>query len=382
MPGKPWLTCESWKSRVELNNESLCKNLAERLETAARGMKLRLMEVCGTHTSAIFRYGLKSLLPSGIRLVSGPGCPVCVTPPAVLDRIIAYSRLPGVTVAVFGDMLKVPGSDSSLQEERARGGDVRLIYSPMESLAIARCSRRRKVILLGVGFETTAAPLAAVASEAYQRGQDNFFFLSALRRIIPAMEYILRSGPPGIDGFICPGHVSTVLGLAPYRGLSRRFGVPCVIAGFEPAEILSAILELVLMIRDNRPAAANLYPRVVSAGGNPRARKTIEEVFRIVDAPWRGMGVIAKSGYSLRKRYEKLAAEKWFPVELPPPRTRTGCLCGEVVRGAADPADCPFFGRGCNPSRPLGPCMVSAEGSCAAWFRYSGSSRKREGADG
>ncbi len=346
------------------------EKLSARLRDAAAGMNLRLMEVCGTHTAAIFRSGLRSFLPAGIRLVAGPGCPVCVTPPETVDRAIALSRLKGVTIATFGDMLKVPGSASSLREERGRGADIRVIYSPLESLEFARAEPARKVVLLGVGFETTIAPAAAAVAEAARSGIGNFYFLSAGRRVIPAMEHLLKSGDFRIDGFICPGHASTVIGLGPYRRISRNFKVPCVIAGFEASEILAAVVELVLMIRDKRPAAVNLYRRVVAPRGNPRARRAISEAFRIVDAEWRGMGTIEKSGYALRRGFEAMDAGKRFEVVLPPPREPAGCLCGKVVSGAADPADCEFFGRGCTPERPLGPCMVASEGACAAWFRY------------
>ncbi len=352
------------------------RDLAEDIRRRSRGRNLRLMEVCGTHTVAIARSGLKSLLPKGIRLISGPGCPVCVTPQGVIDRMIARAGRPDTVLATFGDMLRVPGTSSSLQEQKAEGADVRIICSPLQALDLARAHPGRRVILPAIGFETTQAPLAAAVREAEASGLDNFFLIAAGRLIPPALEFLFSDPEIGIDGLLCPGHVSVIIGLGPYRELARRYRVPAVVAGFEPVDILGGIRELVGLAAAGRAEAVNLYPRAVREEGNPRARREIERVFEPVDAEWRGMGVIPVSGLVLRESYRRFDIDWVDPIEIPPPVEPPGCICGQVLKGAAVPADCPRFGTGCDPSRPLGPCMISAEGACAAWFRYGGGDKK------
>lgn len=349
--------------------------LAEDIRRLARGKSFRLMEVCGTHTVAIARSGLKSLLPPEVRLISGPGCPVCVTPQETIDRMIARASRPETILATFGDMLKVPGSVSSLKKEKDRSADVRVIYSPLEALELARKNPARKVVLPAIGFETTQPPIAAAVLEAEKAGLANFFLIPAGRLIPPALEFLLADPETQIDGLICPGHVSVIIGLDPYRKVARRHRIPCVVAGFEPIDILGAVRELLRLA--GKGEAVNLYPRAVRDGGNPKARRAVERVFHPADSEWRGLGIIPASGLVLRNAYRSFDIGRVDPIAVPPPVEDPGCICGRVLRGVSDPADCPRFGSGCDPSRPLGPCMVSAEGACAAWFRYGDQAGER-----
>ncbi len=344
--------------------------LVEDIRRHAGERSFRLMEVCGTHTVSIARSGLKSLLPPSIRLISGPGCPVCVTPQEIIDKMIARAARPETILATFGDMLGVPGSSSSLKEEKDRGAAVRVIYSPLEALELARANPARRVILPAIGFETTQPPLAAAVLEAEKAALGNFFLIPAGRLIPPALEYLLADPESRIDGLICPGHVSVIIGLGPYQTIARRYRLPCVVAGFEPLDILGAIREL--LRRTGRGEAVNLYPRAVRDGGNPKARRVAEKVFTPADAQWRGLGTIPDSGLVLREAYLRFDIDRVDPIAVPEPSEDPGCICGRVLRGVSDPADCPRFGSGCDPAHPLGPCMVSSEGACAAWFRYGG----------
>ncbi len=355
---------------TEFRDPDRTRALAEEIERLLSGRKISLMEVCGTHTVSIFRSGLKSLLPSSLRLISGPGCPVCVTPQKKIDTIIAYARQPDTIITTFGDMLNVPGTESSLREEKSRGADIRMVYSPLESLVLAHENPNKKIIFLAIGFETTIPTGAATVIEAQKASLDNFFLIPAGKLIPPAMEFLLSQGDAEIDGFLCPGHVSVIIGTKPYRKIAKKFSVPCVVAGFEPIDILSAIRELLILIKAGRAEVKNLYPRVVREEGNPRARKITDEVFQPADTEWRGLGVIPKSGLRLRTEFEKYDISLTDPVEIPPSRENPACICGEILRGISEPPDCPAFGNACLPTHPLGPCMVSSEGTCAAWYRY------------
>jgi hydrogenase expression/formation protein HypD len=339
------------------------------------GEPLCFMEVCGTHTMAMARAGLRGLLPETIRLVSGPGCPVCVTPVGYVDHALALARIPAVTIATFGDLIRVPGSGHggpppSLQLARASGGDVRVVYSPLDALELARRNPERQVVLLGVGFETTAPAVAAVLLQAHRAGVDNFTVLAAHRTIPEAMEVLASSPRLALQGFLCPGHVSIILGQEPYEPLARRHGLACAIAGFEPVEILRGLVSLVSQLREGRPRVVNCYEGAVRAGGNPRAREVMYRVFEPCDSEWRGLGTIPGSGLRVRETYRDLDAAHRFEVALPAPEESPGCRCGEVLQGILDPADCPLFGRACIPEHPRGACMVSSEGSCAARYHY------------
>ena len=355
---------------------ALAKSIARRVEqaTAARpaGQPITLMEVCGTHTVAIFRHGIRQLLPEGVRLLSGPGCPVCVTPNEEIDQAIALAEVPGVILTTFGDMLRVPGSRSSLQQARAAGADVRIVYSPLDAVRLAQATPDRQVIFLAVGFETTSPAVAGALVEAKRLGVTNFSAFSAHKVVPPALKVLLESRETRIDGFLCPGHVSAIIGAAPYEFVAREYGVPCVIAGFEPLDILQAIDALVAQIEAGLARVENQYRRAVRWDGNPAARRTLAEVFEPRDAGWRGIGVIPLSGLKLRPEYGELDAARRFPVETPPAHEPVGCLCGAVLRGVKEPPDCKLFGKGCTPEHPVGPCMVSTEGTCAAWYQYSG----------
>jgi hydrogenase expression/formation protein HypD len=337
---------------------------------------MTFMEVCGTHTMSIFRQGLRRFLPRNLRLVSGPGCPVCVTPPSYIDLALALARKEGVTIATFGDLMRVPGSRTSLEEEKAGGADVRVVYSPFDALALARGPARagRQVVFLGVGFETTSPAVAQAVFDAQRLGISNFRVLVAHRLVIPALEALLSAPELSLDGFILPGHVSVILGSEAYRFLVAR-GVSGVVTGFEPVDILRSLLTLAERTRAGTPVLENQYARLVAPEGNPRALAMMNGVFRPVDAEWRGLGVLPQSGFALRPEYsahealELLSAEERKKV-LDGVAGERGCRCGEVLTGAVTPPECPFFGEACTPETPIGPCMVSSEGTCAAWFKY------------
>jgi len=328
------------------------------------------MEVCGTHTMAIARFGIRSMLPENIRLISGPGCPVCVTPNPYIDRAIAISRLSDVIVATFGDMMRVPGSSSSLERERANGADVRVVYSTIDALQIARDNPFKKVVFLGVGFETTAPTVASAAKLAREEGLTNFYILSAHKTIPPAMEALGEAEDVNLDGFICPGHVSTIIGSRPYEPIARKHKLPCVIAGFEPLDILLAVWMLLRQVNEGRAEVEIEYSRVVKPEGNPKAVKVMMEVFEPCDSTWRGIGTIPGSGLKLREEFYEMDAEEAFDVEVEPTREHPGCICGQILRGVKEPTDCPLFGKVCTPRTPVGACMVSSEGTCAAYYKY------------
>jgi len=343
------------------------------------GRQLTLMEVCGTHTVSAARSGLRSLLPEQIRLVSGPGCPVCVSPVGYVDHALALAREPDVIIATFGDLVRVPGSASgnaataapSLASARSEGADVRVVYSPLDAIALARGALDRQVVFLGVGFETTAPAVAASILRAVEQGLSNFSVLAAAKAIPPAMDALLRAGELGIDGFLCPGHVSVIIGSRAYEPLARDHGVPCAIAGFEPVEILRGLVALVAQVEAGVARVDNCYPGAVTADGNGRAREVMARVLEPVDSRWRGLGEIPRSGLAIRPELAAFDAARRFTVDLPPPVEPSGCRCGDVLRGVIDPADCGLFGEVCNPEQPQGACMVSSEGACAARFHFT-----------
>jgi hydrogenase expression/formation protein HypD len=331
---------------------------------------VRLMEVCGTHTVSIARSGLRQILPETIDLLSGPGCPVCVTSNGDLDKAISLCRASGAAIATFGDMLRVPGSDSSLDRERASGGDVRIVYSPLDGLRMAEKEPDLQVIFLGVGFETTAPTVAATLLEAKNRRMKNFFVFSAHKTVPRALKALLDLGEVHLDGFILPGHVSAVIGSHPYEFLAKDYGLACAVSGFEPLDILQSLLMLVRQVREGHPRVEIQYRRGVTPDGNPRAQEILAQVFRPEDVEWRGLGWIPGTGLALRPEFSELDASRAFPVQVPPPRTDSGCRCGAVLRGIARPKECPLFAQTCSPRNPIGPCMVSSEGTCAAVFKY------------
>ncbi len=331
---------------------------------------IRLMEICGTHTMAIFKHGIRSLIGNEIQLISGPGCPVCVTAIEEVDRAVKLARMPGAIVVSFGDMLRVPGTESSLQAEKARDADVRIVYSTFDALKIARDNPDKDVTFLGIGFETTAPTVAAAIKTAHETGIKNFYVLSAHKLLPPAMHALLQSGDLHVDGFICPGHVTTIIGTSAYEEIARQYGTPCVVVGFEPVDILQGIFMLAKQLSEGRAEVEIQYSRGVKPSGNLEALKIMNDVFEPCDAPWRGLGMIPGSGLSIRPDYEVHDATKQFDLEVPPSKDPPGCLCAEILRGAAIPPDCKLFRLRCTPRTPIGPCMVSSEGTCAAYFKY------------
>ena len=354
----------------EFRDGRLCESLAREIFRIAGKEEITLMEVCGTHTMAIARYGIRNLLPPNIRLLSGPGCPVCVTPNSDIDRAISYSKKENTIIATFGDMMKVPGSSSSLSKEKSLGRDVRVVYSTTDAVRLAIQNPTKRVIFLGVGFETTAPTVAASIRDAKERGLRNYYVLSAHKLIPPALKALLDDKEVKIDGFILPGHVSTITGTKVYEFIPKDYGVGCVVAGFEPLDILQTILMLIKQIRNRDPKVENQYTRSVKKEGNLKAKMLIEEVFQPCDAEWRGLGNIPKSGLGMREEYADFDAERKISVEVEETKEHPGCICGEVLRGRNIPLDCSLFGKGCTPENPVGPCMVSSEGTCAAYYRY------------
>jgi len=344
----------------------------ERIARSAEraGRPLKFMEVCGTHTMAVARSGLRAFLPPAVSLVSGPGCPVCVTPDAYIDAAIRCALELGATVATFGDMIRVPGTRASLEGARGRGARVRVVYSPLDALEGAKAEPDREWVFLAVGFETTAPGIAATLRRAREEGVRNFSALCGHKTVPAAMHALLDDPAIAIDGFLCPGHVSVIIGPEAYEPIAAR-GSPCVIAGFEPLDILQALAMLAEQRAAGRAAVEVPYFRAVKPGGNPKARAVMGEVFEACDAQWRGIGVIPGSGLSLREAYRGLDAAKRFGLATEGADARKGCSCGEILRGIKSPRDCPLFGKSCKPETPVGPCMVSSEGSCAAAYKYA-----------
>jgi len=348
----------------------LAGRLVEVIARLAPDRDVNLMEVCGTHTVAIARGGLPSVLPEQVHLLSGPGCPVCVTANRDIDSIIALARRDDVTLTTFGDMVRVPGSSSSLLDEKAAGHDVRIVYSPLDALAVARDNPDREVVFAGVGFETTTPLIAAAIRHARHGGLDNFSVYCAHKTVPHTLEMLLNDPEVNIDAFILPGHVSTIIGLAPYEFLARDYHVPGVVTGFEPVDVLEGIAMIVRQLAEGRAAIENAYTRGVRAEGNPTALAAIDEIFEPCDAVWRGIGLIPMSGYRIRDEYACYDAQRRLEPTPEPTVEPAGCRCGDVLRGVIRSEDCPLFGGACTPEHPVGPCMVSSEGSCAAHYRY------------
>lgn len=359
------------KSLSGYSDASLCKKLAGYIKRLAKdlGRPVSFMEVCGTHTMAIFRFGLRQMLPSEVHLISGPGCPVCVTPPSYIDLAIEISKIDGVIIATFGDMVRVPGTHSSLEKEKARGADVRVVYSPLGALEIARKNPEKRVVFLAVGFETTAPTVAAGVLRARQEGLKNFHILSGHRLIPPAIRALLAAGS-NVDGFLLPGHVSVIIGSGPYEFIPKEFGVPAVVTGFEPVDILLALRMLLSQMSEDRQEVEIEYNRAARPEGNEKAVEMLYKVFEADEGQWRGLGRIPESALSLKHDFRFLAAEGVFDIALGPSREPSGCRCGEVLRGVLEPEECGLFGTSCTPQHAIGPCMVSSEGTCAAHYKY------------
>lgn len=342
--------------------------LASRLEESGR--RACIMEVCGSHTMAIGRHGIRDLLPPSVDLVSGPGCPVCVTDAGYVDAAIELVRR-GAEVCTFGDMLNVPGSDGNLAEARAVGGTVTVCYTPLEALARARADRSREVVFLAIGFETTIAPVVSLVEIALTEGLGNLSLLTAFKVVPPALEALAADPELRVDAFLCPPHVSAIIGSDAYVAFAERHRRPCVVAGFEPLDILMGVEELLTQLVNGEHQVVNQYSRVVTRQGNRCAQAVMAKYLQPVAADWRGLGRLDASGLALRPEYAAFDAERRFGLAVRRGREPAGCRCGDVIKGKLRPAECPLFGKACTPSRPIGPCMVSSEGSCAAWFKYS-----------
>jgi hydrogenase expression/formation protein HypD len=352
----------------EYRDKGLILKLAELIKRDA-DHNYTFMEVCGGHTTAIHRFGIPSLLPENIKLLSGPGCPICVTDISFIDKAIAYSEREDVIITTFGDLIRVPGSGSSLEKERAKGGDIRIVFSGLEALDIAKANSERKVIFLGIGFETTAPGTAVTIKEADRQGIKNFFLLSAHKLMPPAMEVILKEGVE-LNGFICPGHVAAITGSDAFSFISRKYHIGCVITGFEPVDILQAIYMLVHQVNSNSPDTEIQYTRAVTREGNTIAQRHMNDVFLPGDDLWRGFGKIISSGLRLRKEYERFDAEKVMPVNIKYQENNSLCICGDILRGLKTPPECRLFAGICVPENPVGACMVSGEGACNTYFKY------------
>ena len=353
----------------EYRDPEISRKIVERIKTVIK-KQIRLMEVCGTHTMSIFRHGIRGLLPDTISLLSGPGCPVCVTSQNEIDAFIMLSRLADIIVTTFGDLLKVPGTDSSLEKERADGRNIRVVYSTFDALEIARKNPHKKVAFLGVGFETTAPTIAASIHTASEMGLDNYFVFCSHKLIPPALVKLMEAEEAKIDGFILPGHVSVIVGIKAYLHFFAQYQIPCVVAGFEPADILQAILMLLEQIEAGKPKLANGYKRAVTFYGNQKAQRIMQDVFETVAAEWRGIGTIPESGLKIREEFAIYDAEKVFEVTTIDSIEPKVCACGEIFTGLKIPPECPLYKKTCTPMVPVGPCMVSSEGACAAYYRY------------
>ena len=332
--------------------------------------EIALMEVCGGHTTAIQKFGIPAILPENIKLKSGPGCPVCVTSRGYIDYSIALARIPGNIITTYGDLIRVPGSSSTLEKERADGKDIRIVYSVLDAMQIARENKKSKIIFLGIGFETTAPSSAVAVKAAFEEGLENFFLYSAHKIMPPAMQALVDEGIR-LDGYIGPGHVSTITGSSIYDFLPEKFGVGCVISGFEPIDLLQSIYMLVRQVEDKIPAVEIQYKRAVLPEGNVIAQKILDEVFELRSDWWRGLGVLPESGLGIRAKYGAIDAENSFDVEVEEIKEDKRCICGEILKGTKDPKDCRLFGNLCNPENPVGACMVSHEGACQAHYRYN-----------
>lgn len=353
----------------EYRDSDIAAGLLDKIKKAS-GRSLKFMEVCGSHTVAIFKSGIRDLLPGNISLVSGPGCPVCVTAVEDIDRAVEIARIPEVILATFGDMMRVPGSRTSLQKARAEGADIRIVYSPFDALKFAQANPARKVVFFAAGFETTSPAVAATLGRAVEEGLRNFFIFSVHKTIPGAMRALLDTPALKIDGFLCPGHVSTIIGTAPYRFIAEEYGKPAVVSGFEPVDILQSTLMMINQIEEGRPAVDIQYKRAVSLEGNPKAREVVDRFFEPSDSNWRGIAVIPGSGLKLRHEYSAYDAEKVYDIRVDAPKEVKGCACGEVLQGIKTPPECKLFAKACTPENPVGACMVSYEGSCAAYYKY------------
>ncbi|MFP4533314.1 MAG: hydrogenase formation protein HypD [Desulfobacterales bacterium] len=353
----------------EYRDGKLSRRIIEQI-AAVSHHDLRIMEVCGTHTVSIFRNGIRTVLPENVSLISGPGCPVCVTDQREIDTAIALAEQENVIIATFGDLIRVPGTFSSLQSEQAAGRDIRIVYSTFDAITLAKENPEKNVVFLGIGFETTAPTIAASVLAAQKAGITNYFVYSAHKLMPPALKALMDLGVSRIDGFLLPGHVSVIIGTRAYADFFEKYRIPCVIAGFEPVDILQALFNLTEMINSGSPRLENAYTRAVTEAGNTEAIKIMHSVFEPCDASWRGIGRISGSGLRFRPDYASFDAKAYFDPDVPEAMPPKGCACGDILTGMLTPPECPLYKKKCTPVNPVGPCMVSSEGTCAAYYKY------------
>jgi len=360
------------KYTVEFRDPELARLQLQAIEQTVSNFsgEMTLMEVCGTHTMAIYQHGIRALLPPQIRLISGPGCPVCVTPVGYVDHAVALARRPDTMIATFGDMVRVPGSSSSLLREQAGGATLKIVYSPLDAVSLAEKNPDKQVVFLGVGFETTTPTVAGAIIAAHAKGLKNFFVLAAHKTMPGPMAALAGDPDLQVDGYLCPAHVSAIIGANAYQPLVDQFKVPCVVTGFEPLDVLQGVLMLARQVVANEARVETQYRRVVKPDGNPKARGLIEQVFEPCDARWRGIGDIPESGLQIRREFSAFDAASALQVEVEPAREHAGCQCGEILKGKISPRDCKLFRNVCTPEDPVGACMVSSEGTCAAEYKY------------
>ncbi|AKG54316.1 [NiFe] hydrogenase metallocenter assembly protein HypD [Dehalogenimonas sp. WBC-2] len=359
------------KFATEFRDSALAKKLLDNIRRKST-KPANIMEFCGGHTVAIFRYGLRDLLPPHLKLLSGPGCPVCVTSSADLDKVMALAAMPDVIITTFGDLIKVPASYGSLDRARAAGADVRTVYSTLDALDIARGNPAKKVVFVGIGFETTAPTIAAAIIQAAGEKLNNFSVISLHKVTPPVTKVLLDAGEVKLQGIICPGHVSAIVGADAWNFIPERYGIACAVSGFEPLDILHCVSLIVNQIESGEPKVETAYSRAVKDEGNPVALKMLDRVFEPATANWRGIGDIPGSGLKIRPEFAAYDADKVFDIKLDKPsKEPAGCLCGEVIRAVKTPEDCKLFRKVCTPENPVGPCMVSSEGSCAAYYHFA-----------
>jgi hydrogenase expression/formation protein HypD len=366
----------NWQLLKSFRNPQIVKELSVILDSKIALVREKLgrppvlMEVCGTHTMAFSKTGIRSIVREKIDLKSGPGCPVCVTDQTDIDVMIELAKCPGVVLTTFGDMMRVPGSYSNLLEERAKGADVRVVYSPLDALKIAGEFPDHEVVFLGIGFETTVPIVAMIIQEAVKQNLKNFSVFSVHKAAAPVMSVLIKDQTLNIDGFILPGHVSVVIGERGFGFMAEETDIPAVIAGFDPVDLLQGLIMIMEMIFEEKRGVSNQYTRLVKPEGNQIAQQAIRDYFTEATANWRGIGSIPKSGLELKEEYAGFHARRKFSVQVPPTRKATGCLCGEIIKGKATPFQCGLFDKACSPVTPVGPCMVSVEGTCSAYYNY------------
>jgi hydrogenase expression/formation protein HypD len=357
----------------DFRNRTVIQGLSNEIRTVIGDRPVTFMEVCGGHTASILRFGLPDLLPDNVRLLSGPGCPVCVTPGRTIEEAVECARRDNTLVATYGDLLRVPGVQRSLESARSEGAGVAIVYGAMDAVEIARKEPGQDVVLVGIGFETTAPTTASALLRARELGLRNFYLLSAHKTMPEAMGWLVTAGEVRIDGFICPGHVSSITGTAMYEPLAHDLGKPCVVSGFEPADLMETVLLLCRQVVEDRSDVEIAYRRAVKPDGNRKAREIMNEVYELCESEWRGLGTIPDSGLGLREEFVEYDPVRSWGIELLPDLLAgepKGCICGEILRGVSVPADCQLFGKACTPESPVGACMVSDEGTCHSWHLY------------